>query len=60
MSRTREKGIPEAVIGLDLAIDALFPHTDFYKVTYKLYLRRLEGTLHTKQEENLRELGVKM
>ena len=54
-----KKGIPEAVKGLDLAIDALFRHTDFYKVSHKLYLRRLEGTIHTKQDEKLPELSVK-
>jgi|GEM_PF-3282933 len=27
-----EKGIPDAIKGLDLAIDSLFLHTDFYKV----------------------------
>ena len=26
------KGIPDAIAGLDLAIDGLFPHTDFHKV----------------------------
>jgi hypothetical protein len=54
------KGIPDALEGLDLAIDGLFEHTDFYKVSRKLYRQRLEGTLKTKQEQKLRELGVKL
>jgi hypothetical protein len=54
------KGIPDAIAGLDLAIDALFPHTDFHKVSLKLYLRRLEGTIKHDQEEKLRQLGVKI
>ena len=54
------KGIPDAIGGLDLAIESLFPLTEFYKASHKLYLRRLEGTLKPKQEEKLRELGVKM
>jgi hypothetical protein len=31
-----KKGIPDAIAGLDLAIEALFPHTDFHKVSLKL------------------------
>ncbi|MCA1576622.1 MAG: hypothetical protein LC794_04565 [Acidobacteria bacterium] len=31
------KGIPEAIAGLDLAIDSLYPHTDFYKVSHRLF-----------------------
>ncbi len=53
------KGIPDAIEGLDLAIDGLYPHTDFHRVSHKLYLRRLEGTIKPSQEEKLRELGVK-
>jgi hypothetical protein len=55
-----KRGLPDAIAGLDLAIDNLFPHTDFYKVTHKLYMRRLEGTLTHRQEEQLRQLGVKL
>jgi hypothetical protein len=54
------KGIPDAMNGLDLAIDSLFPHTDFFKVSYKLYVRRLEGTIKPDQEEKLRQLGVRI
>ena len=53
------KGIPDAMSGLDLAIDSLFPYTEFYRVSQKLYMRRLEGTLKGKDEEKLRQLGVK-
>jgi hypothetical protein len=55
-----EKGIADAIDGLDLAIDSLFPHTDFYKVSRKFYIRRLQGTINPKLEEKLRELGVKL
>jgi hypothetical protein len=55
-----KKGLPDAIAGLDLAIDNLFSYTDFYKVTHKLYMRRLEGTLTHRQEEQLRQLGVKL
>ena len=55
-----KRGLPDAIAGLDLAIDNLFPHTDFYKITHKLYMRRLEGTVTHRQEEQLRQLGVKL
>lgn len=55
-----KKGIPDALEGLDFAIESLFCHTDFYKVSQKLYLRRLEGTLKLKEQERLRHLGVKI
>lgn len=53
------KGIPEAIKGLDLAIESLFPHTDFHRVGRKLYRQRIEGTIKPKDEETLRKLGVK-
>jgi hypothetical protein len=54
------KGIPDAIDGLDLAIESLYPHTDFHTMGHKFYVRRLEGTIKTNQEEKLRELGVKL
>jgi hypothetical protein len=54
------RGIPDAITGLNLAIGGLFDHTDFNKVSRKLYRQRLDGTLRPKQEEKLRELGVKL
>jgi hypothetical protein len=55
-----KKGIPDAIAGLDLAIDALYPHTDFHNVAHKLYQRTIEGILKPEQEEKLRKLGVKI
>ena len=52
--------IPDAIEGLDLAIDSLFPYRDFYRVSHKLYMRRLEGNINPKLEEKLRELGVRI
>jgi len=54
------KGIPDAITALDMAIEALFPHTDFYKIGHKFYLRTIEGRLKPQQEEKLRQLGVKV
>jgi hypothetical protein len=55
-----KKGIPDAIAGLDLAIDALYPHTDFHKMAYKFFHQTIEGTLKPQQEEKLRRLGVKI
>jgi hypothetical protein len=54
------KGKPDAIAGLDLALEALYPHTNFYKMGHKFYLRTIEGTLKPQQEAKLRELGVKI
>jgi len=54
------KGIPNAIAGLDLAIESLFQHTDLYKVGHKLYRQRIEGTIKPKHEEMLRKLGVRV
>lgn len=54
------KGIPDAIEALNLAIDGVFDHTDFNKMSRKLYRQKLEGTISTTQEEKLRELGVKI
>jgi hypothetical protein len=55
-----KKGIPDAIDGLDLAINSLFPYTDFHMISHKLYMRRLQGTINRKQEKRLRELGVRL
>jgi hypothetical protein len=58
--RRGKKGIPDAIDGLDLAINCLYSYTDFQKISYKLYLRRLNGAIKAKEEEKLRQLGVKI
>jgi hypothetical protein len=45
---------------LDLALEGLYPHTDFFQIAHKFYLQTIEGTLKPKQEEKLRELGVRL
>ena len=54
-----QKGIHDAIAGLDLAIESLYPHTDFHKMGHQFYRRALEGTITLKQEELVRKLGVK-
>jgi len=55
-----QKGIPDAIAGLDLAIEGLYPHTEFHKMGHKMFHRTVEGALKPQQEEKLRELGVRI
>lgn len=55
-----QKGIPNAIAGLDLAVEALYPHTDFHNMGRTFFQRTIEGRLKPEQEEKLRELGVKI
>lgn len=43
------KGIPDAIASLDLAIGALYLHTDFHKFGRKFYHRTIGGNLKPKQ-----------
>lgn len=54
------KGIPDAIAGLDLAIESLYPHTDFDRMGRKFYYRAIEDKLKPDQAEKLRQLGVKI
>lgn len=54
------KAIPDAIAGLDLAIEGLYQHTDFHKMGRKFYHRTLEGTLRPEQQDILRKLGLKI
>lgn len=53
-----QKGIPDAIAGLDLAIDSLYPHTEFNEMGHKLFLRTIEGAITTKEEELFCKLTV--
>src|SRR5262245_51151729 len=44
---------------LDLAMEILFPYTDFHKASFDLFLRFMEGTLSFEEEQMLNALGVK-
>ena len=54
------KGIPDAIASLDLAIESLYPHTDFDRIGRECYHRTIEDKLKPDQAENLRQLGVKI
>lgn len=53
------KGISDAIESLDLALDSLYPHTDFYRVSHQFYHHTIEGILSPTNEAKLRELGIK-
>ena len=36
----RSKGVPDALEGLELAIETLYPHTNFHKLGQKLFRRK--------------------
>jgi len=55
-----KKGVSDAIAGLDLAIEGLFPHTDFHKMGHEFYHRTIEGNLKPAQEDTFRKLGVKI
>ena len=55
-----QKGITDAIAGLDLAVEALYPHTDFYNMGRTFFQRTIEGNVKPEQEEKLRQLGVKL
>jgi hypothetical protein len=41
-------------------MDALYIHTDFHEMGHKYFHLTIEGGLKPKQEEKLRELGIKI
>ena len=44
---------------LDLAMEVLFPLTEFHDVSFNLFLKFCEGRLTFEEEQMLRALGVK-
>ena len=52
------KKIPDATAAIDGAIDCLFHHTDFRRVSHELFRAAIEGKITTEQEQLLRDLGV--
>ena len=58
--KRKRKGKAEAIRLLDDAIEELFPHTEFHKVSRRFYWKRINGTITFKQEERLRKVGIQM
>ena len=50
----RRKGILDASKAIELAIESLFPHTEFHKMGHRFYRRTIEGKTTPRQQENLR------
>jgi len=48
------KGVPDARKALEVAIESLFPHTEFHKMGHRFYRRTIEGKTTPKQQEKLR------
>ena len=51
--------LEEALEGLDRAIEAIYPYTQFHRVSYKLFRNVVEGKMTIEQEELLKKLGIK-
>ena len=49
----------KAIEALDLALEVLFPLTEFHKASFDLFLRYTDGKLTFEEEEMLHALGVK-
>jgi hypothetical protein len=45
---------------LDLAMEVLFPYTDFHKASFDLFLKFTDGKLTFDEEQMLKALGVKI
>ena len=43
---------------LDLALEVLFPYTDFHKASFNLFLKFTDGELTFEEEQMLKALGV--
>jgi hypothetical protein len=51
--------ISESVEALDSAMELLFPFTEFYDMSFDLFVRLADGKLTLEEEEILKALGVK-
>ena len=51
--------VEEVLDGIDHAIDALYPYTQFHNVCQDMYMKVIGGDLTLEEEEVLRKLGLK-
>ena len=48
-----------AVEGIERAIDALYPHTQFHQMCHEMFLKVVGGELTLEEEETLKKMGLK-
>lgn len=51
--------IQEVLEGIDHALEALYPYTQFHHVCHDMYIKVVGGDLTLEEEEVLRKLGLK-
>ena len=51
--------IDEVLEGIDHAIEALYPYTQFHHVCHDMYMKVVGGDLTREEEEMLKQLGLK-
>ena len=49
---------PPVIEALDMAMEALFPYTEFHDASFDLFVRLTEGRLTREEEEMLGALGI--
>jgi hypothetical protein len=57
--KAKPQNVLEAIDSLDLAIEVLFEHTQFYSGAYELYQTMIEGRADRAHETLAENLGVK-
>jgi hypothetical protein len=54
------KGIPDAIEAIELAIENLYPHTNFHNLGQKMFRRTIEGKITPTFEDLIRRLELKL
>ena len=55
--RRGQRGILDAIAGLDFAVEALYPHTDFYKMGRTSFSEQSKATLDLSRKKSYESLG---
>lgn len=50
--------IQEAIAAIDLAVEVLFPHTQFHDLSLDFFRKVIEGKVTFEEEQKLKALGV--
>jgi hypothetical protein len=54
-----KRGVPDVIKGLEIALECLYPHTDFDRLGKKLFRRTIKGTAIPEQDDLIRKLTGK-